>query len=59
MNINNKKNSNDDKIKGHISVRNNENNDNRKIFNDSKPQEQNNKGIIFSYKQKPKMNINK
>ena len=59
VNINNKKNNNDDKIKGYISVRNNESNDNRKRYNDDKPQEQNNKNIIFSYKQKSKTNINK
>ena len=51
-NINNQKNNNDGNIKGYISVRNNENNDNRKSFNDTKLKEQNNKSIIFSYKQK-------
>ena len=59
VNINYKKNNNDDKIKGYMSARNNENNDNRKRYNDAKPQEQNNKCIIFSYKQKSKTNINK
>ena len=59
ININNAKFNNDDNLKGYISARNNENNDNRKSFNNTKIQEQNNKNIIFSYKQRPKTKINK
>ena len=54
VNINNFKNKGDESIKGYISARYNEkNNDNRKSFA-TKAQEINNKNYIFSYKQKPK-----
>ena len=56
MNINNIKN-NDEEIKGYISVRNKEyNNENNKNII-GKIKEPHSKNIIFSYKQKPKSKI--
>ena len=56
LNINNYLNKENEYTRGYISVRNNDNN-NRKSLID-KGQKQNNKNIIFSYKQKQKLKMN-
>ena len=56
LNINNFLNKENEYTRGYISVRNNDNN-NRKSLID-KGQKQNNKNIIFSYKQKQKLKMN-
>ena len=60
-NINYLKNKEDDEIKGFISAKNNENiyDFHKSAGLGGKPYEQNNKNLIFSYKQKQKMKINK